>query len=118
MGTSPADLARTLRQRAAAAQRVDAAEAERCRACVAEVLRGLRRTHDFGRAWLIGSLAWGAFGVRSDVDIVLEGASAATLLELAERVGEKTDRVVDALALEALPSGFRARVLAEGALVA
>jgi predicted nucleotidyltransferase len=74
-------------------------------------LRGELR---FDRAWLIGSLAWGGFGPRSDVDLVVEGLAAAHRVLLADRLGESTGRSVDLLPFEELPPAFQARVLAEG----
>ena len=39
------------------------------------------------RAWLVGSLAWGGFGERSEVDLVLDGVSGplATAIEIADQ---------------------------------
>lgn len=68
-------------------------------------------------AWLIGSLAWGGFGERSDVDVVVSGLKGdeATRLELL-LVGA-AGVPVDLLHLETLPESFRSRVLAEGTVV-
>ena len=67
------------------------------------------------RAWLIGSLAWGGFGERSDVDLVLAGATEceATLLE--DAVSRASGVEVDVLQLDELPAPFRRRVELEGA---
>lgn len=61
----------TLRQRAAERQARDAARGAELRRqldapAAAEELRGVE-------LWLIGSLAWGGFGVRSDIDVVVGG---------------------------------------------
>lgn len=78
----------------------------------------LRRELRFGRAWLIGSIAWGGFGVRSDVDLVVEAADGNVVHEVAERLGEATGRAVDVLAFETLPASFQSRILADGLDVA
>lgn len=68
-------------------------------------------------AWLIGSLAWGGFGERSDVDVVVAGLSGAQASRL-ERVLLRSAGVpVDLLQLEALPESFRERVTSEGVRV-
>lgn len=117
MTVAPEELAKTLLRRASS--RLASAERERTEAIeeVHHQVRALRSSFAFGRVWLIGSLPWGGFGLRSDIDLVLEGASEPTLIAIADAVGSATGRVVDALALEALPEGFAARVLAEGELV-
>jgi hypothetical protein len=67
-----------------------------------------------GRAWLIGSLAWGAFGTRRDIDLVLVDLSDGdeTLLESA--LIRSTDRVIELLRLRDLPPAFQSRVLGDG----
>ena len=67
---------------------------------------------------MIGSLAWGGFGLRSDVDVVVEGASPEALRRVAEEIGRATGRAVDVLDLDGLHATFRERVLAEGRDVA
>lgn len=114
MSAAPQDLARTLLRRAAA--RRDANEAERD-ACLAAVMRAtpvLRRELGLGRVWLIGTLAWGGFGVRSDIDVVVEHADTEAANALAERLGDLTGRAVDVLVLGSLPQTFQARVVSEG----
>ena len=67
-----------------------------------------------GRAWLIGSLAWGGFGAHSDVDLVLADVdgSRATAIEVA--VCKAVGVEVDLLMLQHLPQSFRERVEREG----
>lgn len=67
-----------------------------------------------GRAWLIGSLAWGGFGPRSDVDLVVSGLSGRDITALESAVAERLGVGVDILVLEDLPPRFRERVEAEG----
>lgn len=114
MAVSPLDLAHTLLRRAGADLARDRAERDRCIDAVTRAVTGLRGELRFGRAWLIGSLAWGGFGPRSDVDLVVEGLADADRIALADRLGEATGRSVDLLLLEELPPAFQARVLAEG----
>jgi len=66
------------------------------------------------KAWLIGSLAWGGFGERSDVDLVLDGVDStlATSIEIALCRAVQVE--VDLLTYRQLPPSFRARVEREG----
>jgi predicted nucleotidyltransferase len=66
------------------------------------------------RAWLIGSLASGDFGERSDVDLVLDGVDSqlATSIEIA--VCHAAQAEVDLLTYEWLSPSFRIRVEREG----
>lgn len=67
-----------------------------------------------GRAWLIGSLVWGGFGERSDVDLVLSGVTGPQATVLEEAVARVAHASVDLLQLDELPSSFRQRVEREG----
>jgi hypothetical protein len=67
-----------------------------------------------GRAWLIGSLAWGAFGVRSDIDLVITGLTEDDETRLEWALIRSTDRTVDILRLSDLPLSFQSRVIGEG----
>lgn len=67
-----------------------------------------------GRAWLIGSLAWGGFGERSDIDLVTCGVSGPDATRIEDAVARSVGIGVELLELEALPSGFRQRVEREG----
>ncbi len=115
---TPDDLARTLKSRVRAQLRRDALERERVLVSVRATVADLRTSLGFREAWTIGSVAWGDFGVRSDIDIVLEGASPSALIETAELLGQRTGRLVDVLALEALSEEFQRRVRTEGLRVA
>jgi predicted nucleotidyltransferase len=117
MSVSPDELAATLMRRASAQHAADERARETCLGEVERVLRASRVALGFERAWVIGSLAWGSFGLRSDIDVVIAGAIPAVLIELSDRIGRATSRSVDVLALEGLPSRFRQRVLSEGRLV-
>jgi len=112
MSVTPEEALETLHSRAVRARAAEEAHA-------AEVLARVRRTVQDRlppgvRAWLIGSLAWGGFGVRSDVDLVVRGAApaAATALEVELICELKLE--VDVLRMEDLPGGFRERVEREG----
>lgn len=118
MSVVPTDLARTLIRRATARRDADEHERDRCRREFARVIPICRRDLGVERVWLIGSLAWGGFGLRSDIDVVVENAGPEVMNAVAERIGEATGRAVDVLALEALPPSFRKRVLADGVHVA
>lgn len=101
--------------RAAAARSVRDAEAVQTRRRVLEAMRAVLPPG--ARAWLIGSLAWGGFGERSDVDIVVALLPEETQLALERAVVAAAGREVDVLELGALSADFRARVVAEGVAV-
>jgi predicted nucleotidyltransferase len=112
MATGHSAMLETLRRRSQEARRQAAARADAVRAEVVAIVRD--RLPVGGRAWLIGSLAWGEFGVRSDVDLVFEGVDAQRLLEIEVAVARAADAAVDVLELGDLPASFRARVEREG----
>lgn len=81
----------------------------------AQVLALLRATlPPEASAWLIGSLAWGGFGERSDVDVVVRGLEPAQAVRLERELARAAQAPVDLLDLDSLPADFRARVLEEG----
>jgi predicted nucleotidyltransferase len=114
VSVTPEELAQTLLRRAAKRRIEDERAGEECLRAVRGVVATLRASLAFDRAWIIGSLAWGGFGVRSDVDVVIEGGSPEALVTAAEEIGAATGRSVDALSLEQLSPAFRRRVLLEG----
>ena len=102
----------TLLKRAAAGRAAQQARADATRA---RLRQGITESLAAGvEAWLIGSLAWGGFGERSDVDVVLRGAPQghASRLELA--LTRLVGVPVEVLRLEELPASFRERVEREG----
>jgi predicted nucleotidyltransferase len=112
MTSSATSLLETLRRRSAAARTLALAHAETIRQTViAAVKNGLPLG---GRAWVIGSLAWGEFGVRSDIDLVFENVPDRSLIDIEMSVSRATALAVDVLRLRDLPPDFRARVLREG----
>jgi predicted nucleotidyltransferase len=66
------------------------------------------------RAWLIGSLVWGGFAERSDVDLVLDGVDGPGATQIESVLANATGLPVDVLHLERLPDSFQRRVLEEG----
>lgn len=112
MSVTPAETAATLQKRSAELRRQAETRAETAREQALAIVRGLLAPKM--RAWLIGSLAWGGFGTRSDVDLVLSGVDP-------ERVGAIEDALlrtlrveVDLLVFEELPVSFRERIEREG----
>lgn len=112
MPVSPEQTAETLRRRSAAERAARDALANTLRLRVMARVRAALPVG--GRAWLIGSLAWGDFGERSDIDIVTEGWPPTARLSLENDLARSTDREVDCLAWEDLSPTFRARVEREG----
>jgi predicted nucleotidyltransferase len=112
MSTGGSQMLETLRRRSAAARTEAVARASSVRTQVLEIVRG--QLPAGGRAWLVGSLAWGEFGTRSDVDLVFDGVDANSLLDLEIAVGRAADASVDVLQLCDLSAAFRDRVEREG----
>ncbi len=110
----PRDLARALVARRRTARLRGEERAARLRERLRSVAPRLRREGGFESAWLVGSLAWGGFGERSDVDIVVRGADPSRLGALWVAFGDALETQVDLLRIEDLPDGFARRVLAEG----
>jgi predicted nucleotidyltransferase len=108
----PHDTVVTLLQRSARAREAALKRAGEVRAQVVALVRG--QLPAGAHAWLVGSLAWGGFGERSDVDLVLDGVSGplATAIEIA--VAKATGVEVDLLALRELSPSFQSRVKQEG----
>ena len=118
MTVRPSDLAATLVGRRRADRAVQQARGERLIARVRNLSRELCAEGAIDAAWLVGSLAWGGFGARSDVDLVVRGAALEALGAIAARAEEKlgpdAQGRIDVLRLEDLPPSFRERVLSTG----
>jgi len=69
-------------------------------------------------AWIIGSLASGSFGERSDVDVVVRGLTTEEIAHLWQTWTKALGEPLDLLRFEELPADFQRRVLAEGLRVA
>ena len=112
MPTSPHDTVVTLQQRSARAREAALKRAGEVRAQVVALVRG--QLPAGAHAWLVGSLAWGGFGERSDVDLVLDGVSGplGTAIEIA--VTRATGVEVDLLPFRGLAPSFQHRVQQEG----
>ena len=115
MAVEPADLARELVRRRKAESRATEERARHVRELVNAEVADVLKTGWASRAWLIGSLAWGHFGVRSDDDVVLEGLARERIGAVADRLANRVRTDVDILRFEDLPETFRRRVVAEGA---
>jgi predicted nucleotidyltransferase len=115
MPVSPHQTAVALQRQAAETRAADERRADRLRGSVVEILRaGLPQG---GRAWIFGSLAWGGFGERSDLDLALSGVEQGRALALELSLSRALGVEVDLLSLEDLPPPFRARILEDGLAV-
>ena len=114
MSVEPADLARELVRRRKAERQAFEERARKVRLLVNAEVAALLKDGWARRAWLIGSLAWGRFGVRSDVDVVLEGLAADRIGAAASFLANRVGADVDILRFEDLPETFRRRVVTEG----
>jgi len=112
MAVSVEESARNLRARAHRCRAERERRAARIRQAVVRQVRPLLPRG--ARAWLIGSIAWGGFGERSDIDLVLRGVGGSEATRIEDAVARATGLEVDVLDFEALPSAFQARVTSEG----
>jgi len=114
MDPGPRDLVATLVARRRATALEQGERGTRLHDRARRIAQRLRQERRLDGAWLVGSLAWGGFGERSDVDLVVRGADETQLGALWILVGDALDAEVDLLRLEDLPEAFAARVLSEG----
>jgi predicted nucleotidyltransferase len=114
MTVTASGLRATLAERSRVAKAKAKAQRDRAVASVTESCVAFVREGAISGAWLVGSAAWGGFGERSDIDVVVgdldERAAAGVVDALTEAAGVR----VDLLRLEELSAGFRQRVLREG----
>jgi predicted nucleotidyltransferase len=96
-------------------------ERERCEASrlrirqeLDSVLSELGPRHGIRRGVLYGSLAWGGFHDRSDVDLVVWGAEPGDEDALAGEILQRVGRPAHVVRAEWAPPGLVERVLAEG----
>ncbi len=101
--------ARHRAQRELAQERRDRAVSLARSRCAELVARGT-----IAAAWLIGSAAWGGFGARSDLDVVVRGLAPHDLADVLDALVLATGLPVDVLRLEELASPFVERILTDG----
>jgi predicted nucleotidyltransferase len=118
MSVSAAALARTLAARVRDARAAHEADRARAIAALTEICAALVREGAIDAAWLIGSAAWGGFGMRSDLDVVVSGLAAHRATPLSDALAQRTQMPVDLLLLEQLEERFAARVLRDGVRLA
>jgi predicted nucleotidyltransferase len=88
------------------------ARRSRVRAALAVGLGQARDEGLLGRAWLFGSYAWGDPGVRSDVDLLVDGCDDPTMVAVV--VGRATDTDVHVVTIEEAPPSLVERAKSEG----
>ncbi len=76
----------------------------------AELLRALGAE----RVWLVGSLAWGLFDERSDVDLAVRGLPAERDVESLDAVEKLLGARVDLIRVETVDAAFARRIEQEG----
>lgn len=114
MTVTASGLRATLAARSRAAQAKAQAQRDRAVASVTEKCAALVRAGAISGAWLVGSAAWGGFGERSDIDVVVRDLDERAATGAADALTEAAGVCVDLLRIEELPAGFRQRVLREG----
>jgi predicted nucleotidyltransferase len=114
---TPADTARVIVARFARAQGERAARTAAIRAQVFQEVLPAAQALGAGRVFLFGSFAWGEPHAGSDVDLAVEGLSAAGCDALAAALLFRLDAPIDVVPLNGAAAGLRDRVLAEGLLL-
>lgn len=114
MTVRPQDLARTLVARQHRRRKLLVDRAEWVRQELEAETASFLKVHPAARAWLVGSVARGELGERSDVDVALAGVPPDGAVELSLLLGERLGVAVDVLRLEELPPSERQRFQAEG----
>lgn len=84
------------------------------RAELPSALAAVRGRLPFGRVWLFGSLAWGGFGVRSDLDLAVEGLAEDAVIALSSELTRRLGVAVDLHRTEAIAAGLRDRIYSAG----
>jgi predicted nucleotidyltransferase len=112
MDTPIRDAARTIRARAERARKAADRRTSAIRARLIEHLAEVLPPAT--KAWLIGSLAWGGFGERSDINLVVSRAPPDTPAKIEMDLCAALGLDVEVLVLEELPDDFRRRVETEG----
>lgn len=112
MAVTARETASFLLHRTAGQEARDAERGEQIRQGLTALVRS--RLPEGGRAWLIGSLAWGGFGTRSDADIVFDSVPDALVTEVEIAATRRFGIQIDTLILSELPPSFRARVERDG----
>jgi predicted nucleotidyltransferase len=77
----------------------------------------LRERYRVQRVWLFGSLAWGGFHARSDIDIAVEGLSPKERGVAGAEASRLCGVIVELFPLEEVPKSLAQRVVAEGELL-
>ncbi len=114
MTVQPRQLVETLARRNARVRVEAERRAQRLRDGVHRAVRDLAARGVLQRAWLIGSLATGAFGPGSDVDIVVGGLDPNIAGRVRAELEARLAASVDLVRLEEIPDDFRRRVHEEG----
>lgn len=109
------EAARTLRARSERAKAKRLEEASKVRTQIEEAIRN--HAPPGTRVWLIGSLAWGGFSDRSDVDVVVKALSFNDRYAFERALISAAQRKIDLLDFETLSPSFRERVELEGILI-
>ncbi len=91
-----------------------AARAERARRAATAAAERLARELAVRRVILFGSLARGAFGERSDIDLAVEGLAPGKLVEALVTAGRDCEFAVDVVPLDHAPPYIRQAVISEG----
>ncbi len=95
-----------------------AARRARAEALLPTLVHALVQTYDARRVVLIGSLARGAFGARSDIDLVVEGIAPARFFEAAAALDRLADPIrVDLIPLETAQVALYTAIEADGRIL-
>lgn len=114
MSTTAAETIAWLRQRDAQRREQASARAEKLRALLPDVARGLKSRFGCSRVVLFGSLARGDVHAESDVDLFVEGLAATRHFEAMAFASSRLGVQVDLVRADDAPESLTERVGAEG----
>lgn len=112
MPVTPSEAAATLQRRYRERHLARVERAKLVHQRVKNVVRDLALSK--ARIWLIGSLADGSFGERSDIDIVIDTVDDAQANRLFDQLERELALPIDLLLWRELDTTFQARVLRDG----
>ena len=118
MTNKPAQAAEALLARARQRQAEGETRRAELRARLPALAQLLRSSYGARDVFLFGSLAWGGFHARSDVDVAVSGIDPERRRDAEVAACGVMSATVELFRLESLPVAFRDRILREGEAIA
>lgn len=114
VGQTRAQLAQAWKKRALLREASLNRHRERLIHSVRMLMPQIKEVPGLKRLWLLGSVAWGGFHERSDIDVAVEGVGERDYWSLIGIIERAVDVPVQVIRVEEIDSGFRTRIVNEG----